>query len=180
MNKMSKSRQFTMEILLDAFWKLYKSHDIDKITIKKLTDTAGYNRITFYDYFKDIYDALDCLENRVLSDIEQKLHILIKGAASTTTDNFLDKVVSLFDEYRDFFIRFFNDKRNITFEDKLQGFIRCLLTSYSSCSTNLKNIYVLEFCTSGLVGAIRMWCKSNCDTPLKTFLYIIYSSIKAD
>ncbi|EPR09326.1 TetR/AcrR family transcriptional regulator C-terminal domain-containing protein [Ruminiclostridium papyrosolvens] len=180
MINMSKSRQFTLGILLDAFWKLYRNHDIEKITIKKITDTAGYNRITFYDYFQDIYDALDCLENKILSDIEYKLHILIGESASTTNDTFLEKVVSLFEEYQDFLERFFSDSSNTGFEKKLQNFIKSLLTKYSSSPTNFTNIYVLEFYTSGLVGALRMWFKSDFKTSLKAFLYVICPIIKVD
>ncbi len=179
MIKVSKSRQFTLEILLDAFWKLYRTHDIEKITIKKITDTAGYNRITFYDYFKDIYDALDCLQNRILSDIEYKLHILI-SEAEISNDTFLEKIVSLFEEYQDFLIRFFNDSSNTGFEKKLQNFIKSLLTNYSSSPTNFNNIYVLEFYTSGFLGAFRMWFRSNCNTPLKAFLNTICTIIKAE
>ncbi|ACL75656.1 TetR/AcrR family transcriptional regulator [Ruminiclostridium cellulolyticum] len=180
MIKMSKSRQFTMDILLDAFWKLYRNYDIEKITIKKITDTAGYNRITFYDYFKDIYDALDCLENKILSEIELKIHKLFMATGSATTDTFTEQVVFLFNEYRDFLMRFFSDSRNKSFEGKLQNFIKSLLTKYSKVSLDFNNKYVLEFYASGLVGAFSMWFKSDCDTPLKAFLYIIYSIIKAN
>ncbi len=179
MIKVSKSRQFTLEILLDAFWKLYRNHDIEKITIKKITDTAGYNRITFYDYFQDIYDALDCLENRIVSDFELKLHILISEAESTSDDTFLEKVVALFDEYHDFLTRFFSDSSNTGFEKKLQIFIKNVLTKYSSCPSNFNNIYVLEFYTSGLVGAFRMWFTSDRNMSLKAFLDTICTIIKA-
>lgn len=180
MINVSKSRQFTLGILLDAFWKLYRNHDIEKITIKKITDTAGYNRITFYDYFQDIYDALDCLENKVLSDIEYQLYKLINESENNSNDTFLEKVVALFEEYQDFLERFFSDSSNTSFEKKLQKLIKSLLTNYSSSQTDFTNVYVLEFYTSGLVGAFRMWFKSDCNTPFKAFLYIIYSIIKAD
>ncbi len=180
MINVSKSRQFTLGILLDAFWKLYRNHDIDKITIKKITDTAGYNRITFYDYFQDIYDALDCLENKILSDIEYKLHMLINESKNTANDTFLDKVVFLFEEYQEFLERFFSDSSNTGFEKKLQKLIKSILINYSSSPTDFTNIYVLEFYTSGLVGAFRMWFKSDCNTPLKAFLYIICSILKVN
>lgn len=177
MIKISKSRQFTMNILMDAFWQLYKNQDIEKITIKNITDKAGYNRITFYDYFKDIYDVLDCFENKILSEIKEKIHFSFSVAGSAATDIFTEQVIVLFNDYRNFLVRFFSDNRNKSFEVKLANLINSLLINYSISPRDFNNRYILEFYTSGLVGAFRMWFRSNCDLPLKTFLYTIYSII---
>lgn len=44
---------------LTAFWKLYEKKELEKISIRELCQTAGYNRTTFYVYYDDIYDLLD-------------------------------------------------------------------------------------------------------------------------
>lgn len=115
-----------------------------------------------------------------MSDIEYKLHILISESENTVNSAFLEKAESLLEEYHDFLKRFFSDSSNTGFEKKLQNFIKNILTNFSSKSIDFTNIYVLEFYTSGLVGAFKMWFKKDCDTPLKAFLYIIYSIIKVD
>ena len=33
---------------LTAFWKLYEKKELEKISIRELCQTAGYNRTTFY------------------------------------------------------------------------------------------------------------------------------------
>ena len=53
----------TRQALMDAFWTLYKKKRIEKITVKNITDAAGYNRSTFYQYFLDVYDILAQLED---------------------------------------------------------------------------------------------------------------------
>lgn len=45
------AREKTRNNLVNAFWDLYCQKDINKITIKEITDRAGYNRATFYIYF---------------------------------------------------------------------------------------------------------------------------------
>ncbi|MEF3330397.1 TetR/AcrR family transcriptional regulator [Oceanobacillus oncorhynchi] len=45
--------------LQEAFWDIYKEKPINKISIKEITDRAGYNRGTFYNYYTDVYDILN-------------------------------------------------------------------------------------------------------------------------
>ena len=49
-------KEQTKENLVEAFWTLYKDKPLEKITVKEITDKAGYNRGTFYSYFKDTYE----------------------------------------------------------------------------------------------------------------------------
>ena len=58
MNKKQEMAEQTRMNLQEAFWNLYKEKPIEKITIKEVTNLAGYNRGTFYLYYKDIYDML--------------------------------------------------------------------------------------------------------------------------
>ena len=45
--------------ILDAFLDVAKTKEVKKITIKDITQKAGYNRSTFYRYFTNIYDIQD-------------------------------------------------------------------------------------------------------------------------
>lgn len=56
MRKQPEVTEQTKTNLRTAFWELYKEKPIEKITIKEITDAAGYNRGTFYLYYKDVYD----------------------------------------------------------------------------------------------------------------------------
>jgi len=56
--------------LKKAFWKLYEKKSIEKITVKEITDLAGYNRGTFYLYYKDIYQITDEAEQELMEEIE--------------------------------------------------------------------------------------------------------------
>ncbi len=51
---------------------------IEKISIRELTDTAGYNRTTFYNYFSDIYDVLDYIENSSIRYVKKNIIIDMK------------------------------------------------------------------------------------------------------
>lgn len=46
---------------------------IEKISIQEITNKAGYNRSTFYQYFSDIYELLTYVEDELLSYIKMGL-----------------------------------------------------------------------------------------------------------
>ena len=64
----SDVKKRTKENLTEAFWQLYEKKEISKITVKEITTLAGYNRSTFYEYFKDVYDVLDQLEESLIRE----------------------------------------------------------------------------------------------------------------
>ncbi len=56
----------TKQKIMDAYWSLYTSNNSSKITVKMITDKAGYNRGTFYAHFLDIEDMHDQIEDALL------------------------------------------------------------------------------------------------------------------
>ena len=52
--------------ITQAFWELYKTTNIEKITVKNITDACGIYRTTFYLHFSDIYAILEQIEKRLL------------------------------------------------------------------------------------------------------------------
>ncbi|MBR1857628.1 MAG: TetR family transcriptional regulator [Oribacterium sp.] len=51
-------RKTAKEILAESFKELAVIRDIEKITIKEITDNCGYSPATFYRQFKDKYDLI--------------------------------------------------------------------------------------------------------------------------
>src|SRR3974377_431286 len=63
----------TRENLMQAFWSLYCQKRIDHISVKEITDTDGYHRSTFYEYFVDIYDVFNQLEDELLAELKENV-----------------------------------------------------------------------------------------------------------
>ena len=51
-------RKTAKEILAESLKELAAIRDIEKITIKEITDNCGYSPATFYRQFKDKYDLI--------------------------------------------------------------------------------------------------------------------------
>lgn len=52
---------------------MYSQKPIEKISIQEISNKSGYNRSTFYQYFTDIYELLDSVENDLLNDMKKEL-----------------------------------------------------------------------------------------------------------
>lgn len=73
MNKQSKVTDATRDAFIDAFFILAKKKNIKQITIREITDLAGYNRTTFYRYFEDVYALIEYTEDEFLDDAKKAL-----------------------------------------------------------------------------------------------------------
>ena len=59
----------TKKMISDTFVELLEKKPFDKITIKDIVETCGINRNTFYYYYSDIYDLLEEIFKREMTDI---------------------------------------------------------------------------------------------------------------
>jgi AcrR family transcriptional regulator len=59
--------QETVRRLKEAFWGLYRLKPVEKISVREITDAAGYNHATFYLYFRNVRDVLDQIEDDLLN-----------------------------------------------------------------------------------------------------------------
>jgi AcrR family transcriptional regulator len=70
MKKQPQITEKTRQTFINVFCELYSQKPIEKISVQEITNKAGYNRSTFYQYFTDIYELLDFVENDLLNYIK--------------------------------------------------------------------------------------------------------------
>lgn len=72
-----KQMSKTKSDFIDAFAQLYIDTPIEKITVRRLIEIAGYNRSTFYLHFEDIYAIREHIETQILSVIRTNLKNIV-------------------------------------------------------------------------------------------------------
>jgi len=175
MSKQAESRNLTRENLLTAFWSLYKTKTIEKITIREITQLAGYNRGTFYDHFLDIYDALDQLQDSLLDYTEVAIEKYREGGFNQEIFEYLSNV---FNDKKDYFNVFLGENRDPNFPVKMKKIIRPVfyeVWGLSEDSEEAAQIY--EFAISAIIGALSHWYKSEKHLPYKQFISMTKSMI---
>lgn len=60
----------TKKRIVQAFWGLYKTTSIEKITVKNITDACGIYRTTFYLHFADVYAILEMIESKLMKELK--------------------------------------------------------------------------------------------------------------
>ena len=80
MTKKEESANRTKARICEALLSCLNIEPFRKITVKKIIETAGVNRSTFYKYFLDKYDLLDYYLEQVLNDfIAEKNYDFVKA-----------------------------------------------------------------------------------------------------
>lgn len=68
MKKKPERTEKTKAQIFEAFWSIYGTKAISRITVSDITGAAGIHRSTFYLHFTDIYDLLSQAEDELLEE----------------------------------------------------------------------------------------------------------------
>lgn len=95
-----KARKHTEDKIIHAFWELYKTQKIEKITVKSITDACGIHRATFYLHYQDVYAILERIENSLMQSLDDTNSASIETDADMT--KFVSNVYALFQQNHDY------------------------------------------------------------------------------
>lgn len=162
MRKQPEITAATRNAFVDAFCKLYIDTPIEKISIKRLTDLAGYNRATFYNYFNDVYALLTYIEDFTILIIKENVVTNIK--INHLEQDFIQSFLKLFDGCEQYVKILTSNPNNSRFADRLKSEMLFAVTdAFGLPQKNIKSIYVLDFYFSGLIAMMTRYLKNNED-----------------
>ncbi len=176
MKTQPETRKKTRKKLMDAFWEIYKNRRIEKITVGSITKKAFLNRGTFYEYFDDVYDLLEQLENELLDDITDWLDSKFEEKGKMTFDDISHEMASLFSRYDDKIYILLSDKGDPAFQQKLKQKIRDHLSESLDVPQNSETFeYLLTFVISSVSGLISHWYDTGKKIDSEELLIMIQS-----
>lgn len=185
-NKQPAVTEQTKTNLRRAFWQLYEQKPIQKITVKQITDLAGYNRGTFYLYFKDVYDLLEDIEGTVLAVIGGMMEDLLppdgrladagqlRGApgfeAAMTP---LAQAVQTYGTYARVLL---SDRGDPQFKARFKEIVwpplKSTLPTKRAHSPKEERV-TKEYCMAGLIAAICAWLEEDDPLPVDAFIALL-------
>ena len=164
MNKQPEITDMTRSILVKAFCDYYKTRPIEKISVKEIAAKAGYSRATFYNYFTDVYDLLEYVENEFISYMVDRIQNNIGRAADF--DGFIQAFVETLYEKEEYINVFMNSSNRSSFIDQMKlKMVPLLLSVFNVSQDNTRAGYALEFYISGLIPVLGSWLKNEQDIP---------------
>ena len=148
-------------MIADAFLKLSKEKNIDKITVKDIVDECGISRQSFYYHFQDILEVIEW-------SAEQAFQKLL--ARSMETDNaeavFQDFIAAA-DEASAMLRKLLNSQKREQVERLMVRAVRTYLQEMIRRKGPITDIpyedaeTALSFCTYGIVGLLLEYCKKK-------------------
>ena len=163
MKKQPELTAQTREKLIEAFWSFYCEKKIEHITVKEITDTAGYHRSTFYEYFVDIYDVLNQLEDSLLEHIEKNVFNKLDGGLS---HDLTQNIATIYDEKGEHLSVLLGENGDPIFLNKVKAIMKPVLTdTFGLSREDVHTAYIFEFASSGILAAVTHWYKNGKDLP---------------
>lgn len=174
MRKQPQVTEQTRANLTHAFWQLYLEKPIEKITVREITDRAGYNRATFYLYYHDVYDLFEQLENEILEQIRLLVQERLLSEEQLDFSHHMGFIVELAQRFNGYMPRLIAG--DPSFEERLKDIIAPLLDRFiirdaglSACEQDVLRAYYL----SGVLGAINAWMGAQDSMPISRLIELI-------
>ena len=175
MKKESENTTQTKENLTQAFWSLYQLKKIEQITIKEITDKAGYHRSTFYLYFVDIYDVLNQLEEALLEYLKEQV---LSSLENGPNDDITQKLASMYETKGDYFGTLLGENGDPYFSQKMKAVMRpALSNAFGLPEKDIHTAYIFEFGLSALIGTLTYWYNNQREIPSKEMVKLTKSML---
>lgn len=171
MNKKEQKSIQTKQKLQDAFLALYTGRNIDKISIREITDMAGYNRATFYIHYTDVYHLRDTIEETLLRTLDTKAEEIFSPMGDYDIAPLATTIFSLYHNYGDTFFILLTHP-NSSFSNKVKHLMRTKFLKRCpglSSEDTLKVSLIMEYQISAVIGVIAYWQKTK-DIPFEDLL----------
>lgn len=174
MNKQPEVTAQTKQNLIDAFWSLYCEKRIEKITVKDIAQRAGYNRGTFYEYFTDVYDVLEQIEQSLIPDLDELPPTIKQTHGSDMPFNMFLK---LYEQNSKYYSVLLGDNGDPAFSSKMKNSIKPLIMKAVREKADRSDIeldFVLEYILSAMIGIVSYWFRTNKVLPAEDLIELMY------
>jgi CTP:phosphocholine cytidylyltransferase-like protein len=180
MHKQTEITEQTRQNLIEAFWSIYITKRIEKITVKEITNKAGYNRGTFYEYFQDVYEMLEVIENLSLPTLDE-LPPLSDVAINSPT--FIDSFMGLYQEKYKYYNHLLGENGDPAFQRKLKDSLKSSIIQALKNKENIDLVeidFMLEYVLSGMIGILIYMFQQKPSLPEEKIVSLQYTLMQGD
>lgn len=174
MQQLSPTAAMTKDNIAQAFWLLYTKKRIDQIHVKEITDLAGYNRATFYQYFTDIYDVLDYIEKDLLDYVGNYAAFNLQSASNETI---IQSFTELYLTRGEMFSILLSEQGDPRFSDKLKESLFPVFKQTLQLPDTEKSEYIIEFVISAALSTMLRWYKTKRSVSSEELIELIHPLI---
>lgn len=157
----------TRERFKKAFFTLYAERKIETITIKEVADLAGFNRGTFYLYYKSIYDLLQKTEQELLEDFSKRVEYHVKlyyGEINNPDEKVFQEMQENFLKNGDYFKVLNGENGDPRFKAKMKNIVKDAYRKHLNIESGKRVSmfeYLLEYLVEANTSIIQYWLENR-------------------
>lgn len=157
--KNPEQRARTKAAITRAFWGLYSQMPPSRMKVRAITDAAGCNRSTFYEYFESVYDLLDQAEGQL---IEQLYAYLEEVTASAEGAEALKRAAALYREHGAQLDALLGPHGDPSFAIRFKERVKPLVIGRLSLDSQDPGADILAECALGaMTSSVAYWYRSG-------------------
>lgn len=160
----------TKKAFEDAIARLAREKPLNKITVKEICHEAQLSRNAFYFHYKDIFDLIEEIENRMIGEVEGYIDEFRETGFPKNVLATIKKMVGLFARNKDVSLMLLDSAFSPTFVPRLGKLFSDFNFEYYKAyhKTDYRANYDLfySFISNGFYGMIGDWLRS--DEPIDT------------
>lgn len=167
----------TRQRIIDSFWSVLKENGLHKMTVTSITREAGYNRGTFYEYFKDIPDLLEVIENDLMEELSKHLASVF-DVKIINLSTLAKKCALILPQFDDKLFYLLGENGDSTFSYRFKKkFVKEIANYFDFGEKATYKDYVVDYCYSALIGIRLHWYENKKDLSFEELIRITQSLI---
>lgn len=176
MNKQEIKSNATKNKITETYLELYTSKDISKITIKEITDKCGYNRGTFYLYYRDVYDLHEKIKNNLIIKIKNNINNLAENENLEFKDLF-SILISFYSNNEKYLLPFVLKDSNFqkSIKETMKPTLEKLLKK--DLKSNKFTDYAIEYHLASIFGVITYWIQNSKNISIDELFHFFQQAI---
>jgi AcrR family transcriptional regulator len=159
----------TRQLIRDAFIDLLQEIELEKITVKRITERATINRVTFYLHYQDIPDMLERMANDMVNEIHAVLNDVPNRSSIDSDSARLVKLLEHIAENSTFYKVLLASKRIPVFTERFMKLMVDEITnkieqrgvSAMASAVSVPNDIIIWYSTSAYIGTIISWLRND-------------------
>ncbi len=180
MDKKAMMSEQTKKALKNSFLDLYAQNGISGVTVGAITKKEGYNRCTFYNYYTDVQEMLEEIENSVLSEISQR--VSSQELQITNINDAFGQFLTFFEAYGNTIYVLLSKSGNSSFRNRFKESAFAIYRKAFAGKLDAEQIdYLITYVSSAGLGLIEHWYetgkKSSTDEFLRTVQTLLSTGI---
>ena len=153
---------------MDAYCLLNIEKPANKIHVSQLAKTAGYDRTTFYQYFLDMEDLKNAVEESFTVFVQE-----LRKNVAVQDDQFIQTMVTAYETKPLYFNALFGKYGDINYISSLSNIFKFDLVETHLPDEDKQKGYLLEFHLSTTISLFRYWLQQEKNISIEKVMSLI-------